>query len=158
MTLLAQRLPRIEDAGHLAYVRTLPCLVCGRPGPSDPAHLRSAARQYGKRQTGMGEKPDDKWTLPLCRRDHDDQHRHNELAWWAGKGIADPFAVALAIYTSRPGSSAPRRERRRIAKSKLRKPKSERRSIPKGKPMQSRPNWPPKGVRKIARRHSNEEV
>ena len=55
-----QRQPRIEDAAHLAFVRTLPCLVCGRPGPNDPAHIRAAAPTYGKRRTGMGEKPDDK--------------------------------------------------------------------------------------------------
>jgi hypothetical protein len=57
----------------------------------------------------MAEKPDDKWALPLCRRDHEDQHRTNELGWWAGKGIVDPFAVAVALYASRPDTRTPRK-------------------------------------------------
>lgn len=150
---LRQRQPRIEDAAHLAYVRTLPCLVCKRPGPNDPAHLRSPALQYGKRYTGKGEKPDDKWTVPLCRKDHDDQHRRNELLWWASKGIPDPFAVAKAIYASRPGASQPRP--RKAPKVRVRKPSDKRhkvavgRRLPKGRPMESRSNFPPAGTRKL---------
>jgi hypothetical protein len=133
---LTQRQPREEDAAYLAYVRTLPCLICRRPG-SDPAHLRSAAPQYGKRRTGMGEKPDDRWVLPLCRNDHTDQHRHNELGWWASKGIPDPFALAQALYASRPGANMPRREpRRRIVKTVARKPSG--RKVPAGKPLSGR--------------------
>jgi hypothetical protein len=135
---LRQRQPRVEDAAYLAYVRTLPCLVCGRPGPSDPAHIRAAAPTYGKRYTGKGEKPDDKWTLPLCRREHDDQHRHNELAWWSSKGI-DPFATAVALYTAWPGSSRPRPERRKIIKTSKRLPKADRKPVSPSRPMQSRP-------------------
>ncbi len=124
-----QRQPRVEDPAYLAYVRTLPCLICGK-SPSDAAHLRSAALWYSKRQTGLGEKPDDKWTLPLCRHHHDEQHRENELGWWAGKGIVDPFAVAVALYAGRPGASLPRRVRpRREPKPTVRKAKSERRPI-----------------------------
>ncbi len=53
---------------------------------------------FGKRETGMSEKPDDKWTTPLCRKHHDEQHNSgNELLWWASKGI-DPFGLALALY------------------------------------------------------------
>lgn len=134
-----QRQPRIEDAAHLAFVRTLPCLVCGRPGPNDPAHIRAAAPHYGKRYTGMGEKPDDKWVLPLCRSHHDAQHRESELGWWAGMGIPDPFAVAVALYASRPGAYAPQRERRpRTPKPILRKPKGQRKAVPAGRKLQSR--------------------
>lgn len=152
--MIGQRQPRIEDPAYLAYVRTLPCLVCARPGPNDPAHLRSAARQYGKRQTGMAEKPDDKWTLPLCRTHHDDQHRNNELQWWARHGVADPFAVALTLYAGRPNASVPRPERpRKVMKRRVRKPKSERRAVPPGKRLESRPNaWQP--GRKIPTRKS----
>lgn len=130
MTLLTQRQPREVDDAYLAYVRTLPCTICQRPGRSDPAHLRTAARQYGKRPTGMGEKPDDKWVLPLCRAHHDEQHRRNELQWWESKGIADPFALAIALYAGRPGASRPRSERpRKASKLITRKPKAERRPI-----------------------------
>lgn len=124
---LRQRQPRIEDAAWLAIVRKMPCLVCGYPR-SDPAHLRSAARQYGKRQTGMAEKPDDCWVLPLCRTHHDEQHRHNELAWWASKGIPDPFAVAMSLYAGRP-TVAQRSERPRKPHVASRLTKTERRPI-----------------------------
>lgn len=140
--ILAQRQPRIEDAGWLAIVRRMPCLICGRPG-SDPAHLRSAARQYGKRQCGMAEKPDDRWVLPLCRMHHDDQHRHNEMQWWARHGIPDPHAVAIALYATRPQTTRPRP--RRSPKAKPRKPREQRTKITTRKTewpkreMQSRP-------------------
>jgi hypothetical protein len=152
MTLM-QRQPRQEDAAYLAFVRTLPCLVCQRPGPNDPAHIRAAAPQYGKRQTGFGEKPADKWVLPLCRTHHDAQHRDSELGWWAGMGIPDPFAVAIALYASRPGADRPRAERRPIAKPvKPRKPAAERRPMPKGKRLESGSTFPP--GRKIANRNN----
>jgi hypothetical protein len=92
-----QRRPRVEDKQHLAFIRTLRCCVCGAPGP-DPAHIRSASAIHGKRETGGAEKASDKWTVPLCRSHHDDQHAAgNELLWWASKGI-DPFGLALALH------------------------------------------------------------
>jgi hypothetical protein len=134
-----QRQPSVEEPAYLAWVRLQPCLVCGRRGPSDAAHIRAAAPQYGKRYTGKGEKPDDCWTLPLCRQHHEDQHRTNELGWWAGKGI-DPFATAMALYASRPEAlKRPRQERRRIVKVKPRRPKSARRSVGPSRPVQSDP-------------------
>lgn len=132
MTLL-QRQPRQEDAAYLAYVRGLPCLICRRPG-SDPAHLRSAARQYGKRQCGMAEKPDDCWVLPLCRTHHDEQHRNNEMQWWARQGIPDPHAVAIALYASRP-NKRPRAERPRKGKPIVRKPPEQRAKVGKSRPL-----------------------
>lgn len=128
---LRQRQPREEDPAYLAYVRTLPCLICQRPGPNDPAHLRTGARQYRKPHTGMGEKPSDCWVLPLCRTHHDDQHRNNELAWWARHGFTDPFAVAIALYAARPAKTRPRRPSK-VKSAKPRKPKSDRRPIPRG--------------------------
>ncbi len=140
---LRQRQPREEDPAYLAYVRTLPCLICRRPGPSDPAHLRSAARQYGKPPTGMGEKPSDCWVLPLCRTHHDDQHRNNELAWWQRQGVGDPFGLAVALYASRPVQTRPRRQSR-VRSRNQRKPPEQRTKILRRKtkwaarPMQSR--------------------
>lgn len=116
---LRQRQPREEDPAYLAHVRTLPCLICRRPGPSDPAHLRTGARQYGKPPTGMGEKPSDCWVLPLCRTHHDDQHRNNELAWWARHGVPDPFVIAVALYAARP---VPTRRQSRTVRTKQAKP------------------------------------
>ncbi len=92
-----QKRPREENAKYLAFIRGLKCCLCGAPGP-DPAHIRSANPMFGKRETGAGEKASDKWTVPLCRPHHDEQHKAgNELLWWASKGV-DPFGLALALY------------------------------------------------------------
>jgi hypothetical protein len=91
-----QRRPRERDEKHLAFIRSLKCCICGAPGP-DPAHIRSASAIHGKRETGGSEKPHDKWTVPLCRTHHDEQHSGNEILWWASKGI-DPFVLALSLY------------------------------------------------------------
>lgn len=94
-----QKRPRVKDDTHLKWIRTLQCCVCGNPSP-DPAHIRSASPLHGKRETGGGEKASDKWTVPLCRAHHDEQHdAGNELLWWAGKGI-DPFGLALSLYAA----------------------------------------------------------
>jgi hypothetical protein len=94
-----QKRPRERNENHLAFIRSLKCCICGAPGP-DPAHIRSANSIYGKRETGGSEKASDKWTVPLCRTHHDEQHKAgNELLWWASKGI-DPFGLALALYSA----------------------------------------------------------
>lgn len=95
-SVLRQKKPRQHNTNHLAFIRSLPCVICGKR-PCDPAHLRSANPRYGKRATGMAEKPSDKWTVPLCRQHHDDQHSMNELVWWANQGI-DPHMLALSLY------------------------------------------------------------
>jgi hypothetical protein len=94
-----QKRPRERDNNHLAFIRSLRCCICGAQGP-DPAHIRSANPIYGKRETGGGEKASDKFTVPLCRTHHDEQHSAgNELTWWASKGI-DPFGLALSLYAA----------------------------------------------------------
>ena len=131
---LRQRQPRIEDPAWLALVRQMPCLVCAYPR-SDPAHLRTAARQYGKRECGMQEKPDDWWVLPLCRTHHREQHdRGDELAWWVSKGIPDPHAAAVALYATRPTDlrplPAPAKPKKKVS---VRKAPGERRKVGKSR-------------------------
>jgi len=47
----------------------------------------------------MGQKPDDKWALPLKHQHHMAQHDHgDELGWWAARGVRDPFALAIEYY------------------------------------------------------------
>jgi len=101
-----QKRPRETNHAHLAFIKTLRCCICGKPGP-DPAHIRSASALHGKRETGGQEKASDKWVTPLCREHHDEQHNYceerkgaagtSELLWWASKGI-DPFGLALALH------------------------------------------------------------
>lgn len=88
--------PRDNDAKHLEWVRTLPCIITGT-FPVDPAHIRFADPAYGKRETGKGEKPDDKWVVPLSRKKHDEQHSGSEKLFWLRLGL-DPLRIALALY------------------------------------------------------------
>lgn len=92
-----QRQPRIKNEKHLAFIRTLPCLICGSPG-CDAAHIRFACEKAGKRAVGIGEKPDDRWTVPLCRHHHTQQHSKNEKIFWDEKGI-DPIYKALILWS-----------------------------------------------------------
>lgn len=94
---LRQRQPRVRNEKHLQYIRSLPCCVCGDNTSTEAAHLRVGSINHDKPNTGMGEKPDDKWALPLCGRHHREQHAFgNELAWWASKGI-NPFLLAMKL-------------------------------------------------------------
>lgn len=92
--------PRVHDRDHLTFIRGLPCLICGKHG-SEAAHVRYGDDRYKKRETGGAEKPDDKWTVPLCAEHHrtgpDAQHNANERDWWASKGI-DPLHLALMLF------------------------------------------------------------
>lgn len=94
--------PREHNDGHLKFIRSLPCACCLSRVHIEAAHVRYGALQYGKRETGAGERPSDKWTVPLCHNDHqgpDGQHASGEKAWWDEKGI-DPLALAAALFAS----------------------------------------------------------
>ena len=90
LTSEGQRKPRVHDKAYLAHVRRQPCMLAGIAGETceghiDAAHLRYGNVKYGRRNPGMGRKPDDRWTLPLCRKHHTEQHAAgNEARWWAG--------------------------------------------------------------------------
>jgi hypothetical protein len=94
--------PRERDNGHLARVRRLPCLATliltgqERYGV-DAAHVRHGypAPGWGG-NPGMGSKPHDWRTLPLCRDEHKRQHDMNEAAFWRDLRI-DPPAVCAEL-------------------------------------------------------------
>ena len=71
-------------------------VTCARDGV-EAAHIRFADVLLGKREVGKGERPDDRWAVPLHYIQHRAQHATGERKWWRSKGI-DPLAVALALY------------------------------------------------------------
>ena len=94
---LRQREPRVKDAKHLDFIRSLRCCICGEDTTVEAAHIRTSSLQHGKRSTGMQEKPSDKWTVPLCGKHHREQHAAgNEIAWWTSYG-KDPFMIAITL-------------------------------------------------------------
>lgn len=144
---LRQRKPRLVDEHFLCMVRCLPCCVCDREGPSHAAHIRSGNAAYGKPFTGMQEKPDDCWAVPLCGPViyligppllgcHAEQHTQNEMEFWRKVG-KDPFQIADTLY--RKFGSVLSERKSRYRKPQPRKPKDKRAKIPAGRKMQSRP-------------------
>jgi hypothetical protein len=97
---LRWRQPRITDAGYLAWLREQRCACgCLQGPPCDAAHVRSSSLKYNKRPTGFGERPDDRWALPLKHSHHMAQHAFgSELAWWQHHGVNDVFKLCLQHY------------------------------------------------------------
>jgi len=50
-----------------------------------------------KTEAGVGAKPSDFWTVPLCGRCHQEQHLIGEIKFWA-KHERDPFRISLALW------------------------------------------------------------
>ena len=94
-----QKRPRQKSPVHLDWLRTLPCVVTGQQ--AEAAHIRFGSWQHGKRETGMGERPDDKWCVPLSPEEHRlgnrSQHTMSERRYWNEKGI-DPVIIAALLW------------------------------------------------------------
>lgn len=88
---------RVHDEKHLAFIRQLPCIVTGENTTVEAAHVRMNDLRVAKRKVGIGEKPDDRWALPLSGEQHRRQHTMNERRFWEAVGI-DPILYALALY------------------------------------------------------------
>lgn len=82
----------VRDPKHLAFVRTLPCLICGAYGV-DAHHIRAFQPRT------MGKRVGDDSTVPLCRACHDELHRGKEEAFWAQRmPQIDPLGTAWCLY------------------------------------------------------------
>ena len=85
--------PKLHRQGqHLAFVRQLPCVACGKAAPSEAAHVRTGT------DAGVGIKPADRYAVPLCVSCHAKQHRVGELTFWSALRV-DPLNVSLRLWT-----------------------------------------------------------
>jgi hypothetical protein len=83
---------------HLAFIRTLPCIVCReRTETEEAAHIRMRDPEIAKLNPGHSAKAPDWFCVPLCGQHHRDQHAMNEREFWDDAGI-DPVKKALALY------------------------------------------------------------
>ena len=88
---IAAKTIRLRDKEHCKFVRSEPCVVCGR-APTEAHHLRFAQPR------ALGRKVSDEYTVPLCRLHHRDLHSYgDEASWWAEVGI-DPLPIALELW------------------------------------------------------------
>jgi hypothetical protein len=90
--------PRIENRNHLAFIRKLPCIVCGTRRNIEAAHVKLGNPLYGK-EPGGTLRPNDSFVLSLCAAHHDEQHAMNEAQFWMALAI-DPLRLALALFDS----------------------------------------------------------
>ena len=82
---------RLRDKDHCKFVRTHPCVVCGRT-PTEAHHIRFAQPRAFRRKVS------DEYIVPVCRLHHRDLHSYgDEASWWAGVGI-DPLPIALKLW------------------------------------------------------------
>src|SRR5215469_16753259 len=92
--------PNLHRRGqHLAFVRQLPCVACGKAAPSEAAHVRTGT------DAGVGIKPADRYAVPLCVTCHAKQHRVGELTFWSALRV-DPLNVSLRLWTVSAGRGA----------------------------------------------------
>lgn len=87
--MISKRKP-IRDAKHLKFVGGLPCLVCDSE-PTDAHHIRKGS------DGGVGLKPSDSFTVPLCRAHHQDIHSKGEQTFF-GKRLAAARHLSVALY------------------------------------------------------------
>lgn len=90
---------RLRSRAHLDWLKTLPCLACGKLPPCDPAHLRfNHAEPLHK--GAVGRRPPDDKAVPLCRKCHTAED-DGKVTFWGrcmARGISDPVAVAERLY------------------------------------------------------------
>lgn len=61
-----------DDAPYKAWIKTQPCVVCGRRGRGvDGHHLINGK---GNARKGMGQTLPDKFLIPMCRKEHNQFH------------------------------------------------------------------------------------
>jgi hypothetical protein len=84
-----------RSKAHLAFVASQPCLIC-KSSPCDPHHLKIAQPRR------LGRKVSDEFTVPLCRKHHQELHRHgSEETWWTNMQLA-PIPIAKVLWETSP--------------------------------------------------------
>ncbi len=66
--------PKFRSKKHLEFIRSLPCIRCGC-SPSQAAHIRKGT------DGGISLKPSDNFTVPLCHKHHQEQHKLGEVSF-----------------------------------------------------------------------------
>lgn len=81
---------RWKSTAHRDFVRGHACIVCDATAPIEVAHVRMNGAG------GMGRKPDDWLTVPLCRDCHSTQHG-GEVSFWQAFGM-DKLDAAIKHF------------------------------------------------------------
>lgn len=90
------------SGAHLAMVRKLPCIVCGRPA-EEAHHL---LRGLPPDERGTSRRAADRWAVPVCIRDHRAAHAHGDDERWLAERGVDGRAIAAALWSARGDEQA----------------------------------------------------
>ncbi|WP_336062457.1 DUF968 domain-containing protein [Serratia sp. 201] len=96
--MLRPKLTRVEDSKYTRWVKTRPCCGCGARA-DDPHHI------IGHGLGGMGTKPSDYLTIPLCRTCHRKLH-DDPAAWEAEHGSQTDLLAQFLDYSIGIGAIA----------------------------------------------------
>ena len=102
---VAVKSPREKSPNYLKWIRGLPCCVCSNNTSTEAAHIRFGEPRAAKRPTGIGEKSDDRWALPLCSHGHREQHSMGERVFWRLQNV-DPIFLSMALQLNALDTSA----------------------------------------------------
>lgn len=94
---------------HLEFIRALPCVRCNNPAPNQSAHVRIG------NDGGMGLKPSDRYTVPLCGEHHSQQHNVGEVTFW-GRKLEYLDGLTNALYVHSGNLKSARRSIRQFQK------------------------------------------
>jgi hypothetical protein len=89
----------MRSAKHLKFIRSLPCLICGDDTGSDACHVRYSDSFFQKLNPGIGRKPGDEWTVPMCRTHHTAQHEGSETGFWKIMRL-NPLTIAKQLFAA----------------------------------------------------------
>ena len=88
---------------HLAALRKLPCCVTGRTPAGQVHHLK---RGPAAKERAFQRRATDRWGLPLSFDAHilgvERVPTNQELSWFRGNGIEDPYELAAALWNASP--------------------------------------------------------
>lgn len=90
--------PQVRLPAHLKWIRGHECAIAGKhdcEGRIEAAHVRTGT------DGGLGVKPSDWWTIPLCSAAHAEQHRIGEKAFEERYGIK-MMRIATALWMRSP--------------------------------------------------------
>ena len=95
-----RKVPQIRRPSHLTWLRGHECAIAGRNGHACEGRIEAAHVRAGT-DGGLGVKPSDCWTLPLCTSAHALQHQIGEAEFERRYGI-DMKAIASALWARSP--------------------------------------------------------
>ena len=83
---------------HLDFIRSLPCVICGDNTATEACHIRYSDAAHNKVNPGIGRKPSDEHTIPLCSKHHREQHRTSEIGFWRSYNL-DPVSISNSLFS-----------------------------------------------------------